>query len=287
MSELMVARGSDGVLVVDSRLVAQELGIEHESFMKTVEKYKTQAEQAFGGLRFEIGVPDKPTGNPPRFVLLTEEHATFYMTLSRNTPEVVQLKLKLVQAFSEAKRLLRGLGVVESQTTSVYIQRLQNMSDHIIADDVWSTFKEGAETLLMVEMKFRVPVSQLDLCDGSIGSHWSQYREEIALTTTVKSYIHNFKDQRGERECKAYVYDDLPIFKKWLRELYIPTHLPEYLVGKYGKRAVLQIYEEQKQLTNYILGITEIKRVAPKEEEKYSIFLAARDAIANRYLLDG
>jgi len=207
------------------------------------------------------------------------------MTLSRNTPEVVQLKVKLTQAFSEAKRLLRGLGVVKPQTTTVYIQRLQNMSDHIIADDVWATFREGAEVLLRVETKFRVPVSQMDLCDGSIGNHWSQYRQEINLQTPVGSYIHKFKDQRGTIECKAYQYLDLPIFKKWLRDFYIPVHLPEYLVGRYGKLAVLQIYEEQRQLNDYIVELTQIKRSAPREEEKYLIFLAARDAMSSRYLI--
>ena len=303
----MVARDSDGVLVVDSRLVAQELGIEHENFIETVKKYQKQAEQAFGVLRFETGKPTGGSlgGRPGKFVFLTEEHATFYMALSRNTPEVVQLKIRLIQAFSEAKRLLRGLGVVEPQTTTIYIQRLQNMSDHIIADDVWSTFKEGAETLLMVEMKFRVPVSQLDLCDGSIGNHWSQYREEIDIhlvkgengeyikddngkyIETKRSYIHRHRNQRGDLPANAFEYSELPIFKKWLREFYIPIHLPEYLVWKYGKKAVLQIYEEQKQINEHIMKITQIKKAAPKEEEKYIIFLAARDAIANRYLIGG
>ena len=44
MSNLMVARDSDGVLVVDSRIVAQELGIQHENFMDTIRKYKKQSE---------------------------------------------------------------------------------------------------------------------------------------------------------------------------------------------------------------------------------------------------
>lgn len=62
--------------------------------------------------------------------------------------------------------------------------------------------------------------------------------------------------------------------------------MPQYLTNKYGKRAVRQIYEEQGLLTDHILQITEEKRKAPKEEEKYEIFLAAREAIANRYLLE-
>jgi phage regulator Rha-like protein len=307
MSDLTIGRDPDGVLVVDSRLVAQELRIQHENFMDTIRKYQKQAEQAFGVLRFETGKPTAGSlgGRPEKYCLLTEEQATFYMTLSRNTPEVVELKVKLVKAFSDAKRLLLGLGVPQPQTTTVYIQRLQNMSDHIVADDVWTAFREGAEVLLMVETKFRVPVSQLDLCDGSIGNHWSQYRKEIDIhlvkdeegkyiedengnyIETRKSYIHRHKDQRGDRPANAFEYSELSIFKKWLREVYIPIHLPEYLIVRYGKRAVLQIYEEQKQVNEYIMQITRIKRSAPEEEKKHEIFLAARDAMSPRLLIGG
>jgi phage regulator Rha-like protein len=305
MSDFIVSTHSDNVLVIDSRLIAQELRIEHENFIETVKKYQKQAEQAFGVLRFETGKPTGGSlgGRPEKYCLLTEEQATFYMTLSRNTPEVVELKIKLVKAFSDAKRLLSNLGVAQQQTTTVYIQRLQNMSDHNIADDVWATFREGAEILLLVEKDYRVPVSQLDLCDGSIGNHWSQYREEIGIDRlknidgsyvedengnhikTKKSYIHRHRNQRGNLPANAFDLSELPIFKKWLREMYVPTHLPKYLVDKYGKRAVRQIYEEQRKLTDYILEITEEKRSAPKEEEKYQIFLAARDAISNRKFL--
>jgi len=206
------------------------------------------------------------------------------MTLSRNTPEVVQLKLKLVKAFFDSRRKLRGMGFVELQTTTIYIQRLQNMADHTIEDDVWTTFREGAEILLMIERVYRVPVSQMDLCDGSIGSHWRQYREEIGLDNPIRTYTHRFRDLRPEVYPNAFEYSELPTFKRWLREVYIPIHLPKYLADKFGKRAVRQIYEEQTKITDYILKITEEKRTTPKQEELYQIFLAARDAISNRYL---
>jgi phage regulator Rha-like protein len=118
---LVVSPQDDGTLVIDSRLVAKGLGVEHESFMKTVEKYKIEVEQSFGGIRFEIGVPDKPTGNPPRYAFLTEEQSTFYMALSRNTPQVVQLKLRLVKAFFDAKRQLaeKRSNTVESDRSNL------------------------------------------------------------------------------------------------------------------------------------------------------------------------
>ena len=117
MSTLSV-REKDGVLVVDSRLIAIELGIKHGDWMRNVvAKYKSQTEQAFGFLRFEHG-EIKGRGQPEKFVYLTEEQAIFFMTLSRNTERVVQCKIQLVKAFSEAKKLLEKVNSTQTNQDS-------------------------------------------------------------------------------------------------------------------------------------------------------------------------
>lgn len=117
-------------LYVDSRLIAERLGIEHRSFLETVENYRSQSEQAFGILRFETAEIDG-RGRPGKFALLNEDQATFMMTLSRNTPEVVQCKLEVVQAFSKAKKLLRNRGETSGyQQIPYWYQRIKlAMSD--------------------------------------------------------------------------------------------------------------------------------------------------------------
>ncbi|MGL6342313.1 MAG: Rha family transcriptional regulator [Waterburya sp.] len=283
MSDLTVFQHEDGYLVVDSRLIAQELGIEHESFMKTVDRYKNQAEQAFGFLRFEVG-EIQGRGQPEKFVYLTEDQATFLMTLSRNTPEVVRCKILLVTQFSKAKKLLEEQGYKQVPHTSIYVKRLEDVRDHIIEDHLWSVFREGAEVLLLVEKDFRVPVQQMDLCDGSIGRRWSDYRKDKGWALEKSTYTHKFRDQRGDRLPAAYQLGELPYFRKWLRDEYIEKYLPEYLIEKYGKRAVLQIYQEQDKVDEYIISITEEKRPGAKQNDLYEVFLAARDVLENRRL---
>lgn len=56
-SPAIVIETKGETLVVDSRLVAENLGIDHESFMRTVKKYETRIEQRFGVIRFAIGKP--------------------------------------------------------------------------------------------------------------------------------------------------------------------------------------------------------------------------------------
>ena len=154
MTEILVFQ-HEGALVVDSRLIADQLAIEHESFMKTINKYQTQAEQAFGILRFEIGEM-QGRGQPEKYCLLTEDQAFFLMTLSRNTAEVVSAKLSLVKSFSEAKKLLRQKGMYLLPHTSIYIHRLENVRDHRIEDHLWMIFREASEILLMIEKDLEI-----------------------------------------------------------------------------------------------------------------------------------
>lgn len=103
-------------LLVDTRLIAARLGVGHNDWMRNVIRtYQADAEEAFGVLRFENVKPTKGTkgGRPLTVCYLNEDQATFYMTLSRNTPEVVRLKRDLVSAFSKAKQLLREYISVE------------------------------------------------------------------------------------------------------------------------------------------------------------------------------
>lgn len=113
-------------LVVDSRLVAEELGIDHESFMRTLRKYETRIEQRFGVIRFEIGKPPEGSqgGRPEKFAWLTEDQSLFLMTLSRNTDRVVECKANLVEAFSKARQVIKT--VIPAQGDRIKELELQN-----------------------------------------------------------------------------------------------------------------------------------------------------------------
>ena len=166
--------------------------------------------------------------------------------------------------------------------TTAYIERLENVRDHEIPDDFWTTFREGADVLLLIEKDMKIPVDQFDLCDGSIGAHWGTYRKGEDWAQEVGSYTHIFRDQRGPQTARAYDYFELPRFKRWLRENYIPYHLPEYLVGKYGKLAVRQIYEEINGVTNRVKDVTEIKRMTPLQAQAYEDFQVLRKQLLGR-----
>jgi phage regulator Rha-like protein len=105
---------SKSVLLVDSRIVANRLGIEHESFTNTIKTYRDFIEQQFGILRFEIG-EIVGRGQPEKYFLLDEDQSFFLMTLSRNTEQVIKAKADLVKAFSAAKKRIAAIAPVSEK----------------------------------------------------------------------------------------------------------------------------------------------------------------------------
>ena len=89
---------------VDTRLMATHLGNQHRPVMALLEKY-AHSFVVFGEVLFQKASSlDSATGQRERFALLNENHALFLLSLSRNSDRVVDLKVKLILAFSEARR---------------------------------------------------------------------------------------------------------------------------------------------------------------------------------------
>lgn len=92
---------------VDTRILADHLGLQHQNLFEMVKDYKADFEQ-LGKVRFETGAsPGSRTGQKVRFAMLNEDQCYLLLTYSRNTARVRALKVKLVQAFKEAREARR------------------------------------------------------------------------------------------------------------------------------------------------------------------------------------
>lgn len=107
-----------------------------------------------------------------------------------------------------------------------------------VPDDHWVVMQHCGHILLKVE-QMGYPVGAFDLCDGSIGTHWANYRKSLGLNESVvkTAKYRGVKQARFPVSPKAYPFEELGIFAKWLRTIYIDRHLPEYLQGKYSNLA--------------------------------------------------
>ena len=103
-------------LVVDSRLIADELGIEHATLLKTIKKHLDRLERK-EPVRFEIDVVKRPQGGTYEvsYCYLNEYQATLLMTFSRNTEQVLDCKEKLVDGFEKAKQIIKEVIPAQSE----------------------------------------------------------------------------------------------------------------------------------------------------------------------------
>ena len=110
---------------IDSRLLAMQLENQHRHVMALLDKYMGKF-KTFGHVSFKNADGDRAQGGgkAERFALLNEDQAFFLLTLSRNNAGVVELKVKLIQAFREARR-------VADQRQGEYLPTYQQLHDVI------------------------------------------------------------------------------------------------------------------------------------------------------------
>lgn len=99
MRDLIFIEEIDEELRVDSRLISDELDIDHQSIIKAIKKFQNRIEK-YGKVGFKI-VPSRKTNSCQNETIcyLNERQSTFLVTLSRNSEKAVELKQKLTDSY--------------------------------------------------------------------------------------------------------------------------------------------------------------------------------------------
>lgn len=97
----------NGEATIDSRIVAEGLGVDHSSVIRLIRERQAEIEKEFGRVGFEI-VPSQTAGGVQNVTMvnLNEGQSLFVGTLCRNTPEAIAFKAKLVNEFLKHRQLL-------------------------------------------------------------------------------------------------------------------------------------------------------------------------------------
>ncbi len=148
-SDLISLAVVDGEPRVDSRLIADQLGVAHINTRELIEQYPADFEE-FGITRFQTELSGK-VGQPQKFYLLNEDQAYLLLTYTKNTPQARELKKRLVRSFAEHRRalphaqptldplaaqlaeLLKGKVLVEYETLRQFV-RLPSAISQLIRD---------------------------------------------------------------------------------------------------------------------------------------------------------
>lgn len=135
-------------LVTTSEIIAQSIEVQHRNTLDLIKRYTGELEQ-LGLLAFQTRVKRSDgKGEKTTYALLNEQQATFLISLSRNTPKVVEFKLALTKAFFEARNLLKQNAVEAKTEHKSYLKIFSQFCDeHNYSDEertMFLWFKEQA-----------------------------------------------------------------------------------------------------------------------------------------------
>jgi phage regulator Rha-like protein len=173
MEQLIKVEIKNGVQVIDSRLVANGLEIQHKNLMETIRKYQEKLEK-LGRVAFETESLETKGGKQDFvFCYLNELQCNFVVTLSRNTEAVVDFKLGLVVAFDQAKKEIKILEEV-IQESADFLEKKKLYYQKKGYSDNWI-----AERLKSIEVR--------DDLESLWRSHGIDKTQQLAILTAVIS----------------------------------------------------------------------------------------------------
>lgn len=121
--------GSD--LVVSSEQIALGAGVQHKNVLELIEKHRARVAR-FGSLAFETR-PLPGGGNPVRVALLNEQQSTLLMSFMRNTEQVIEFKVALVDGFFAMAEQLKQ---VTPQVPQSYAEALRELASNVEAREL-------------------------------------------------------------------------------------------------------------------------------------------------------
>lgn len=243
-----------GILVVDSRLIAKELWIEHEVFLRTLKKHQAKIEERFGIIRFENGKIGG-RGRPEKYALLTEPQATILMTFSRNTEQVVDCKLRLVEAFEKAKQVIKKVIPQQQATISdldkqIEILKLQNENLNATLQlrhlDNNMLTMHGAELVLTLRGKADQLV-RVEQTVTEVVNPKTQSSERILTAEQLKKIV---KQNTGQTIPSMKWFTD-KLREKGRDDLLVPVtrhQISEYVTPETLAEAISLVFGENRQL---------------------------------------
>jgi hypothetical protein len=120
----------------------------------------------------------------------------------------------------------RELGAYEERVKEMFAQAAS------VPKGYWCVLHESANLLIWVETQLKCPVDKADLLDGSIGKHWSKYREGKPWALDRIDFSYTFPDGRIVKPW-CYRMSELGYFRSFLQDDYSHHGLISYLNKKY------------------------------------------------------
>ena len=211
-----------------SRLIAEKFQKRHSDVLRAIKELDCSRD--FTERNFALSEYSDSTGRKLPEYIITRDGFVF-LVMGFTGDLAAKFKEEYLEQFNRMEDALR---IQPAQSAiPVYTQRILSEPTKGVPKDYWSVFDKSHAILLLIEAKIGC-FNRYDLADASIGRKWSQFRAGKSWAVEMKTYTHEFHDERGDQPgCKCYHRSELQYFDEWLMEVYKYEHLYNYLHTKY------------------------------------------------------
>ena len=134
--------------------------------------------------------------------------------------------------------IYRALDYQPTDPWALHNSRLSILHD-TVPTGYFSVFKETTSFIVDL-INSGLPVNQYTIPDGSVGSTWGPHwtnnvlDNEYGERVTYSHYYPPQFPQSASNPQQAWAYPEvaLPAFRKWFRDVYLPTKYPSYILKK-------------------------------------------------------
>jgi len=217
-----------------SRLIAQKFEKRHADVLRAIENL--ECSRNFQERNFALSLYTRKLSaggsKQEKEFIITRDGFTM-LVMAFTGPKAAQFREEFIDEFNRMEAILRTPQAPPSRLAT-YTERVLGQPTKGCPRTHFTVFDAAHPIMLFIEMHIG-SVSKYDLVDGSIGTRWAKYREGKEWAEDHSYYMHEYKDERGRRECKCYKRSEYLHFIDWLLDVYKTTYLYEYLHNKYAK----------------------------------------------------
>lgn len=211
MNGSIVQQGEQGDLFTTSEAIADGADVEHRAVLQTLSKYQTDFER-FGGVAFEMRPFETPGGRQERRVAVLNEHqATLLLTYAKNTEQVREFKVRLVEEFFRmaqqlrqeppqlsatermAQAVLEAQSIIDAKDRQIAAaQPAVDYMDRYVSNDDAITVRTWAAQFGLTEPEARaLLVEHKIVYRKPIGSRWSNSKGRIEKVEEWHAYARH------------------------------------------------------------------------------------------------
>lgn len=233
----------DGKFLLDSRVLAKQLGYEHKALIRNIHRNKTRIE-AKSVLRQFDAKPSKGSmgGRPEAYYMLTERQCLILTGSLKKGVEADEWHDRLVDEFLAARAMVKQLQKQLPTQPQVELFPLQEMM-HDQALKNWNRVSAGSFGVLTEMYSVMVILTgkgymlpERSKPDGSVGKVWRRYaKEHYGIDPTGR---YDYLDEM-DRVWPSFTYalEHVRAFRDFLQDVYFIEYYPKYKDGAIERQA--------------------------------------------------